>query len=71
MPQPYFLALLEEAAGVGAAQILSWDLAIYDTQKGAFWGANEEFYADSRIDNLASCHAGLQALLDDTILNLE
>ena len=69
LPQPYFLALLEQAAGIGAAQILSWDLAVYDTQKGVFWGANQEFYADSQIDNLASCHAGLQALLDDTVLN--
>lgn len=69
LPQPYFMALLEQAVGVGAAQIRSWDLAVYDTQKGVFWGANQEFYADSQIDNLASCHAGLQALLDDTILN--
>jgi len=69
LPQPYFLALLEQASGVGAAQILSWDLAVYDTQKGMLWGVNQEFYADSQIDNLASCHAGLQALLDDTILN--
>lgn len=69
LPQPYFMALLEQAAGIGAAQIRSWDLAVYDTQKGVFWGANQEFYADSQIDNLASCHAGLQALLDDTILN--
>lgn len=69
LPQPYFLALLKEAASIGASQILSWDLAAYDTQKGAFWGANQEFYANSQIDNLASCHAGLQALLDDTVLN--
>ncbi|MDP3664255.1 MAG: M18 family aminopeptidase [Nitrosomonas sp.] len=69
LPQPYFMALLEQSAGIGAAQIRSWDLAVYDTQKGVFWGANQEFYADSQIDNLASCHAGLQALLDDTILN--
>ncbi len=69
LPQPYFIALLEQAAGIGTAKILSWELAVYDTQKGAFWGANQEFYADSQIDNLASCHAGLQALLDDTVLN--
>ena len=69
LPEPYFLQLLEQATGIGAAQLLSWDLAVYDTQKGAFWGANEEFYADSQIDNLASCHAALQALLDDNILN--
>ena len=69
LPQPYFLALLEQASSIPAAQILSWDLAVYDTQKGAVWGANREFYADSQIDNLASCHAGLQALLADTVMN--
>ena len=69
LPLPYFMALLEQAAGIGTAKILSWELAVYDTQKGAFWGANQEFYADSQIDNLASCYAGLQALLDDTVLN--
>lgn len=69
LPQPYFLALLEHAAGIIAPQILSWDLAVYDTQAGAFWGANQEFYANSQIDNLASCHAGLQALLDDTVIS--
>ena len=69
LPQSYFLSLLEQAAGIDAAQVLSWDLAAYDTQKGAFWGGNQEFYANSQIDNLASCHAGLQALLDETVLN--
>jgi aspartyl aminopeptidase len=69
LPQPYFLALLEQAAGIGAAEVLSWDLAVYDTHKGAFWGANQEFIADSQLDNLASCHAALQALLDENILN--
>ena len=63
------MALLEQATGIAASAILSWDLAVYDTQKGVFWGANQEFYADSQIDNLASCHAGFQALLDDTVLN--
>ena len=67
-PQPYFLSLLEQVAGIDKAQILSWDLAVYDTQKGAFWGADQEFYANSQIDNLASCHAALQALLDDAVL---
>lgn len=68
-PQPYFVALLAQAAEIEATQLLSWDLAVYDTQKGAFWGANQEFYANSQIDNLASCHAGLQALLDDAVIN--
>jgi aspartyl aminopeptidase len=68
LPQPYFTTLLEQGAGISAAQVLSWDLAVYDTQKGAFWGANQEFIANSQLDNLASCHAGLQALLDENIL---
>lgn len=68
LPQSYLTALLEKAAAVDIGQLVSWDLAVYDTQKGVFWGANEEFYADSQIDNLASCHAGLQALLDENVL---
>lgn len=68
-PQSYFVALLAQLAEIEAEQILAWDLAVYDTQKGAFWGANQEFYANSQIDNLASCHAGLQALLDEEVLN--
>ncbi len=43
--------------------IISWDVTIYDTQKGAFWGEHQAFYADSQLDNLASCHAALEALL--------
>ena len=63
LPQVYFSALLQQQTGIEAARILSWDLAVYDTQKGAFWGAESEFYANSQLDNLASCHAALQALL--------
>ncbi|MGZ8143934.1 MAG: M18 family aminopeptidase, partial [Methylosarcina sp.] len=69
LPVPYFLSLLEELSGIEAAHILSWDLNVYDTQKGAFWGAEQEFFTDSQLDNLASCHAGLQALLDETVLS--
>jgi len=71
LPQPYFLSLLQQASGIDAARILSWDLAVFDTQKGVFWGAENEFYADSQLDNLASCHAGLQALLDDSTLQAD
>lgn len=69
LPKPYFMRLLAQATNLDADQILSWDLAVYDTQKGTFWGAANEFYADSQIDNLASCHAGLQALVGDQVLN--
>jgi aspartyl aminopeptidase len=68
LPQAYFSSLLHQQTGIAAARILSWDLAVYDTQKGAFWGAESEFYANSQLDNLASCHAALQALLDNADL---
>lgn len=68
LPKAYFSALLQQQSGIAAERILSWDLAVYDTQKGVFWGKDGEFYADSQLDNLASCHAALQALLDDANL---
>lgn len=68
LPQAYFLELLKGQTASEIERILSWDLAVYDTQKGSFWGAENEFYADSQLDNLASCHAALQALLDDELL---
>jgi aspartyl aminopeptidase len=55
--------LLADAARAEAADLLSWELAVYDTQKGCLWGADQEFVADSQLDNLASCHAALAALL--------
>lgn len=71
LPADYFQHLLEQASDVEAKRILSWELNAYDTQKGTFWGADREFYANSQLDNLASCHAGLSALLDETTLNSE
>lgn len=55
--------LIAQQLGAAAADILNCEFAVYDTQKGAFWGAGQEFIADSQLDNLASCHAALTALL--------
>ena len=49
--------------GVDPADLLTWELNAYDTQKGCLWGVDREFIADSQLDNLASCHAALSALL--------
>jgi len=58
-----FLDYLSSATQSEADDILTWELNVYDTQKGTFWGADQEFVADSQLDNLASCHAALTALL--------
>lgn len=68
LSQQPFLELLENISAIDPRQILSWELNVYDTQKGAFWGNEQQFYTNSQLDNLASCHAGLQALLDETVL---
>ncbi|MDD2758740.1 MAG: M18 family aminopeptidase [Methylomonas sp.] len=63
-----FTALLHQASGLAPEQILSWELNVYDTHKGTFWGDDKVFYADGQLDNLASCHAGLAALLEPAVL---
>ncbi|MCK5889329.1 MAG: M18 family aminopeptidase [Methylococcales bacterium] len=69
LPDNYFTQLLEQASGINAKQILSWELTVYDTQKGVFWGDQQQFYANSQLDNLASCHIGLNAFLNESALN--
>ena len=71
LPDHYFGDLLEQASGIAAEKIVSWELNVFDTQKGCFWGADQAFFADSQLDNLASCHAALTALLDEDCLNNE
>lgn len=58
-----FRSYLAAALDVAAGDILTWELNAYDTQKGSFWGVEQEFIANGQLDNLASCHAALSALL--------
>jgi len=58
-----FLSTLADHLKVSSTDILNWELNVFDTQKGVFWGAHDEFIANSQLDNLASCHAALTALL--------
>lgn len=57
------LGLLADRAGVDAASIGGYDIVVADTQPGQVFGANNEFFAAGRMDNLTSVHAGLVALL--------
>lgn len=61
-PQQMLRSLLAQEVDCEPDAILGFELAVCDTQAGAFWGLDREFIAHSRIDNLASCHAGLGAL---------
>ncbi|MDP2881761.1 MAG: M18 family aminopeptidase [Azonexus sp.] len=61
--ETHFRQPIAAALGVEPGDLLTWELNAYDTQKGAFWGVDREFVANSQLDNLASCHAALSALL--------
>ena len=60
--------LLAKELNTTASSIAAWELHICDTQAGSLYGENEEFYANSQLDNLASCHSALSALISDTAL---
>jgi len=63
-----FLALLADKIGRPADEIVSYELQVFDTQAGNLFGLNDEFIANGQLDNLASCHAGISALLSDAAL---
>lgn len=50
-------------AGVEPEAIVGWDLMAADTQASAFGGGGGAYVFAPRLDNLASCHAGLTALV--------
>ncbi len=52
-----------DGAMVGRDQVLAFDLMTYDTQRSVRSGANGEFIHAPRLDNLASSHAGIEALI--------
>ncbi|CCQ90911.1 putative M18 family aminopeptidase 2 [Nitrospina gracilis 3/211] len=56
--------LVSKAVKCKPEEILSQDLMLFDTQPSSFAGAEEEFLFAPRLDNLASCHAALRALVD-------
>jgi aspartyl aminopeptidase len=57
-----FRSFLADELGVSDSDVLSWDIMCHDLTPASPLGRNEEFYAAPRIDNLASCHAALEAL---------
>ena len=55
---------LAEEHGISADAVLDYELSLYDTQSAAVIGLNQDFIAGARLDNLLSCYAGLQALIE-------
>ncbi|HET9875574.1 MAG TPA: M18 family aminopeptidase, partial [Mycobacterium sp.] len=60
---PDFLGYVAERAGVEPREVLGFDLMTHDLAPSAITGAGREFVSAPRLDNQASCYAGLEALL--------
>ncbi|RBO82293.1 M18 family aminopeptidase [Marinomonas aquiplantarum] len=51
---------------LSVAQVLDFELSLYDTQPAALVGLHKEYICSARLDNLLSCYVGLQALLSSS-----
>ena len=60
--EDYLPTLLQEETGVEKADIVDYELFLYEYQKGIFTGKKQEFISASRIDDLSMVYAGLTAL---------
>jgi aspartyl aminopeptidase len=62
--------LVAEELRCKPGDILGLEMQLYDFQKGTLAGVNGEFLFASRLDNLASCHAAMAALLESPKKNV-
>jgi aspartyl aminopeptidase len=58
-----FLRYVAERAGVAAADVLAADLMTHDLTPSTVIGADASLLSAPRLDNLASCYAGMEALM--------
>ncbi len=63
--EAFLINLVAQEAGISVDDILDFDLFLYEYDKGTLVGANEELISSARIDNLASCHAGLLGIIEE------
>ncbi len=62
-PSDWRAWLAERLGDVEPDRLVGWDLCLYDVQRAERLGSHGELLASARLDNLASCHAALRALL--------
>ena len=60
----YLQKLLAKEIGMDYKDIIDFDLALFDRQKGSIMGSDDEFIHIGRLDNLASVHQSLTALIN-------
>jgi aspartyl aminopeptidase len=55
--------LRKQSPTLDVAEVLDYEISLYDTQHAAITGLNDDFISSARLDNLLSCFVGLEALL--------
>ena len=63
---PTFRSWLSEQLAISSESLLSWDLMTHDLTPPTRLGVDQSLFASARLDNLLSCHAALDALLDSS-----
>lgn len=53
----------QQQASCDIVKVLDYEISLYDTQNAAVIGLKDDFISSARLDNLLSCHVGLNALL--------
>lgn len=61
---PYLLEIIAENAGVEVADIVDFELVLYDVQKSCLGGLNEEFIYSARLDNLNMTYCSVMGLIE-------
>jgi aspartyl aminopeptidase len=59
-----FTEFVAEAAGVERGDVLAWDLMLHDTTPSSVLGLADELVSAPRLDNLCSCWAAVEALIE-------
>lgn len=58
------MRIIAREIDVVPSAIVSNNLMFYPVEKPGFWGENQEFIASARLDNLLSCWAATQAIIE-------
>ncbi|KAI1465054.1 peptidase [Daldinia caldariorum] len=61
---PYIIELIAEHAGVQVADVVDFEMVLYDVQKSCLGGLNEEFIYSARLDNLNMTYCSVMGLIN-------
>ncbi|MBX7311543.1 M18 family aminopeptidase [Clostridium chauvoei] len=63
----YLIKILAEELKINVEDIMSFDLGLYEVEKGCLMGMNEELISTGRLDDMWMVYAGVKALVDSKV----